>query len=272
VPISRLQSDILQVIARFRDPESFVAGGVPINRSGPRFSSDIDIFHDRQERVAEAALADAGALVDAGYQITWLRQQPATYAAAIRRGADETKLEWVADSDYRFFPVVQDDQFGFVLHIVDLAVNKVMAAASRREPRDIVDVLTLHDHVLSLGAVVWAATEGAPGYTPEGLIAEIRRNARYRAEELRQLLADPPIDPVSVFARLRIALDEAEQFVGKMPTADVGILFLAEGRLILPDPAKLDEYTHHRAQRRGHWPSSPEISSSMLQALRKQLP
>jgi hypothetical protein len=59
VPISRLQSDILRLIAAKRDPESFVAGGVPINRSGPRYSSDLDIFHDREERVAEAALADA---------------------------------------------------------------------------------------------------------------------------------------------------------------------------------------------------------------------
>jgi hypothetical protein len=123
---------------------------VPINRSGPRYSADLDIFHDRQERVATAALADAAILKDAGFDVTWLRQQPATYSASVRRGSDETKLEWVADSDYRFFPVVKDDQFGYVLHVADLAVNKVMAAASRREPRDAVDLLTLHDRVLRL--------------------------------------------------------------------------------------------------------------------------
>jgi len=133
VPISRLQSDILLVIAAKRDPESFIAGGVPINRSGPRYSSDVDIFHDREERVADAALADAAILKDAGFDVAWLRQQPATYSASIRRGSEETKLEWVADSDYRFFPVVKDEQFGYVLHIVDLAINKTMAAASRRD-------------------------------------------------------------------------------------------------------------------------------------------
>jgi hypothetical protein len=67
VPISKLQSDILRLIAAKRDPESFVAGGVPINRSGPRYSSDLDIFHDREERVGEAALADAEILRDAGH-------------------------------------------------------------------------------------------------------------------------------------------------------------------------------------------------------------
>lgn len=210
MPISRLQSTILRLIAANRNPESYIAGGVPVDRSGPLYSADIDVFHDRQERVADAATADAKILADAGYEVQRIRQQPATYSATIRLGPDQTKLEWVADSDYRFFPVVSNDQFGYVLHVVDLAINKVVAAATRREPRNIVDLLTLHDRVLPLGALVWAAVETAPGYTPEGLIGEIRRNARYPADELRQLAADPPIDPDSVMRRLRAALDEAE--------------------------------------------------------------
>ncbi len=238
----------------------------------PRYSSDIDIFHDRQERVADAALADAEILRDAGYEVAWLRQQPATYSASIRRGSEETKLEWVADSDYRFFPVVKDDQFGFVLHIVDLAINKTMAAASRREPRDIVDLLTLHDRVLPIGALVWAAVEIAPGFTPEGLIAEIRRNARYPAKELRQLAADPPIDPDAVMRRLRAALDEAERFVASMPSDKAGLLFLSAGQPVQPDPSTLDTYTTHAPKRRGHWPSSPDITAAMLARLQKPQP
>jgi hypothetical protein len=269
VPISKLQSDILRLIASRRDPESFIAGGVPINRSGPRYSDDLDIFHDREERVANAAIADAKILTDAGYQVHWIRQQPATYSATIRRGADETKLEWVADSDYRFFPVVKDDQFGYVLHVVDLAINKVMAAASRREPRDLVDLLTVHERVLPIGALVWAAVEIAPGYTPEGLIAEIRRNARYPAGELRQLAADPPIDPDAVMRKLRVALDEAEQFAAAMPSEKANLLFLLAGRPVQPDPAMLDACTTHAPQRRGHWPSSPDITTAMLDHLQK---
>jgi hypothetical protein len=192
VPLTKLQSDILLTIAAKRDPESFVAGGIPINRSGPRYSSYIDIFHERAARVADAALENAAALTAGGFEVIWLRQQPATYGAAIRRGGEETKLEWVADSDFRFFPALRDDQFGYVLHGVDLAINKVMAAASRHEPRDVVDLITLHDRVLPVGALVWAATEIAPGFTPEGLIAEICRLGRYSAAEFRQLAADPP--------------------------------------------------------------------------------
>jgi hypothetical protein len=36
---------------------------------------------------------------------------------------------------------VRDDVFGYMLHPVDLAANKIMAAAGRREPRDIVDAV-----------------------------------------------------------------------------------------------------------------------------------
>jgi hypothetical protein len=34
---------------------------------------------------------------------------------------------------------MRDETFGYVLHPVDLALNKVMAAAGRREVRDLVD-------------------------------------------------------------------------------------------------------------------------------------
>jgi hypothetical protein len=56
VPLSRIQTDILRLLAAHRDPESYVAGATPMNRDAPRISSGIDVFHDREERVAAAAL------------------------------------------------------------------------------------------------------------------------------------------------------------------------------------------------------------------------
>jgi len=154
VPLSNLQTDILRLLAAHRDPESYVAGSTPLNRDAIRFSGDIDIFHDREERVSRAAIEDAAALETAGYRISWHRQLPLIYTAAVTKSDEGTRLDWVVDSDYRFFPTVRDPLFGFVLHPVDLAMNKVMAAAGRREVRDLVDLLTLHEHVLPLGAVV----------------------------------------------------------------------------------------------------------------------
>jgi hypothetical protein len=54
------------------------------------------------------------------------------YTAAVDGEGECTRLEWVVDSDYRFFPTMRDDVFGYVLHPVDLAMNKARAAAGRR--------------------------------------------------------------------------------------------------------------------------------------------
>jgi hypothetical protein len=105
--------------------------------------------------------------------------------------------------------------------------------------------------------------EKAPGFTPEGLIAEIRRNAHYSPKEWRALLTSEPLDPGALMVRLRRALDNAESFALKMPTEIIGLLFLKEGKPVQPDPAKLPEYQTHPGRRRGHWPGSPEIETAM---------
>src|SRR5208337_4083427 len=62
VPISKFQSDVLRLLATQRSPDSYIAGGVAINRQGPRFSRDIDIFHDSEVRQETAVKADEAAL------------------------------------------------------------------------------------------------------------------------------------------------------------------------------------------------------------------
>ena len=269
MPLSKIQIEILRVLASQRDPESYVAGATPLNRDAMRYSGDIDIFHDREERVVSAALADARTLETAGFEVRWLRQYPTIHAADIGRAGSHTRLEWVVDSDFRFFPTVPDETFGYVLHPADLAVNKVMAAAGRRAVRDLVDLVTVHETILSLGAVVWAAVEKSPGFTPEGLIAEIRRNSHYPLAEWRALETTLPLDPKEVTQRLRSILDDADAFVARMPSEKAGLLFLEGGNVVQPDADRLKSYSTHAGQRRGQWPSSPEISAAMLERYRK---
>lgn len=269
MPLSKIQTDVLRLLAAHRDPESYVGGATPLNRTGPRFSDDIDVFHDRQERVAQAALNDAAILEAAGYNVEWLRQLPLIYTAGVTKDDNGTRLEWVVDSDYRFFPTMPDEVFGYVLHPVDLAMNKAMAAAGRRELRDLVDLVTIHETILPLGAVIWAAVEKSPAFTPEGLIAEIRRNSHYPNAEWLRLISSEPLDPKDITRRLRIALDEAEAFVTKMPTDKAGLLFLGDGHVVQPDPARLGAYQTHAGQRRGQWPASAEISAAMLERYKK---
>jgi uncharacterized protein with von Willebrand factor type A (vWA) domain len=78
------------------------------------------------------------------------------------------------------------------------------------------------------------------------------------------LQATEPVDPADVLTRLREALDHAEPFVTRMPTAKMGLLFIRDGEVVEPDADLLDLYQAHGGQRRGHWPSSPEIAAAML--------
>ena len=267
MPITNIQARILRLLAKQRDPESYVAGSTPLNQKAKRYSNDIDIFHDREELVRAAASADEATLVAAGYQVDWLRRLTTIQTANIAFAGERTKLEWVFDSDFRFFPTVPDEIFGYMLHPVDLAMNKVMAAAGRRALRDLIDLVTINQTVLPLGAIVWAAVEKSPGFTPEGLIAEIARNSHYPRDEWILLHTETPLDPVEVSRQLRAILTEAEAFVAQMPTAKAGLLFLKDGKVVQPDPTRLDEYQTHAGERRGHWPSSPEIAAAMLERI-----
>lgn len=264
MPLSKIQTEILSLLAAHRNPESYVAGASALNRDGPRYSGDIDIFHDREEGVAQAADADAALLAESGFAVQWLRREPGIHAALVQRRGESTKLEWARDSDFRFFPTIKDDLFGYRLHIFDLATNKALAAGGRREPRDVLDLLYIHERHIPLGAVIWAAVAKDPGYSPESLITEIRRNARYRADDYADLALTEPVDAGAVARRLRAILDEADAFVRAMPAGKEGLAFLKDGEPVQPDPENLSAYVERAGQRRGYWPSSSDISSAMV--------
>jgi hypothetical protein len=270
VPLTDLQREIFRHLSVHRDPESYIAGSAYLSRGGSRFSADIDIFHDREERVARAAEQDAATLQTAGLGVQWERREPALYQALVSRNGESTRLEWVQDSDFRFYPTVRDPEFGYMLHPVDIATNKVMAAAGRREPRDVVDLVTIHDSILPLGAVAWAAVGKALGFTPEALISEVRRLARYTEADFRRIAREPPVDGAVVMQRLRQASEEADAFVRRMPTDKIGLLFLKDGIAVQPDPEQLSACTTHAGARRGHWPTSSEIGGAMLERYLKR--
>ena len=173
-------------------------------------------------------------------------------------------LEWVADSAFRFFPARKDDIFGYVLHPVDLATNKASAAADRREPRDVVDLLTIHETILPPGAVICAAVGRFPGQSPEEMLADITRHSRFDAEEFRFLAMEHPLDITTLHRRTRSMIEDAERFIGQLPSNAVGFVFLENDMPVQPDPQNLGAYQRHAGSVGGVWPSSREISSAML--------
>jgi hypothetical protein len=175
-------------------------------------------------------VTDARTLEEAGYRVKWIRQLPTIHSAEISHEDTRTRLEWLFDSDCRYFPTVPDEVFGYVLHPLDLAMNKVMAAAGRRTVRDLVDLVTIHETTLPIVAVVWATVEKSPGFTPEGLIGEIRRNSHYPAAESKALETTVALNPKAVTQQLRAILEDAEAFVSQMPSERAGLLFLKNGK------------------------------------------
>ena len=173
-------------------------------------------------------------------------------------------LDWVADSDFRFFPAQRDDLFGYVLHPADLATNKASAAADRREPRDLVDLVTIHENILPLGAVICAAVGRFPGLAPEEMLSEIVRHSRFTAAEFLGLATEIPLDLPGLHKRIRAMIEDAEQFIPSMPSDSIGFVFLDGERPVQPDVTQLSKYQRRAGARGGLWPSAPDITRAML--------
>lgn len=107
MPLIPFQREVAQLLAAHRNPDSYVAGGAVLNRSdaSPRFSADLDIFHDADDRVRTSAEADAATLLGHGFAVEWLLQRSGLHRAQVSRGDESLKLEWCRDSSFRFFPV-----------------------------------------------------------------------------------------------------------------------------------------------------------------------
>lgn len=270
MPLTKLQSYVLRSLAAERSPDSYIAGGVALNREGPRFSGDIDIFQDTEQRLHAAAAADAKTLVDAGLKLTWRTVHSGKREAELEGSGETMRLEWVQDSAFRFFPTQRDELFGYVLHPVDLATNKAAAAADRREPRDIVDLVTIHENILPLGATICGAVGRFPGQSPEEMLSDIARHSRFTAEEFRALATERPIDVPDLHRRIRNMLESAGQFISRISSDDVGVVFLKAGKAVQPDLDALDTYQRHAGSPGGVWPSSSEISSAMLERYNKK--
>jgi hypothetical protein len=259
MPLTAIQTDVLRLLAGNRQPESHLAGGTAINRSSasPRFSADLDFFHDAAENASQNAEKDAALLTQNGFGVDWSLREANMQRAYVRRGADALKLEWCHDSAFRFFPVQPDAEFGYCLHPADLATNKALALAGRAEIRDFIDILFLHESYLTLGAICWAACGKDQGFTPRSLLDFAKRHMKFREEDLARENLARPITLVELKEAWLKAADQAEHLFARLPLAEVGCLYLTPSFLpVTPDPASPDfaKLSRHFGSIRGAWP------------------
>jgi hypothetical protein len=133
--LTELQRRVCRLIAanRIAGGESYVAGGVALTEllATARISRDIDLFHDTEEALDRTWRADRALLQAEGYAVAVLRERPSHIQAEISQGTERILAEWVRDSAYRFFPLVEHAELGLTLHPFDLATNKVLALVGR---------------------------------------------------------------------------------------------------------------------------------------------
>jgi hypothetical protein len=228
--LTQLQSDVLRCLSRNRSETSYLAGGLMLNKNWHRDSDDIDIFHDTDEEVTEAAKADLAVLEAAGYKTHLDFITYGCVDATVSDGRSETVIQWFAETKRRFFPLVRDEEWGARLHQADLAVNKVLAAAGRSKARDIADLVAIARNYCPIGPLVLAAAGKPPNYSPRRTIDEIRRHALSIPAEEFLALKGLPSDWSPEFIRDEVVrqLDLADKCIMSAPVDLVGILAVSE--------------------------------------------
>lgn len=247
MPLTEHQERLVRLLSANRSFDSYLAGGaaILIEPRTERFSRDLDYFHDTEARVAQAFAGDQQLLTSHGYDVDVQLNQPGYVRAVVRDDAGATKIEWARDSDWRFMPTVRDELAGFVLHPIDLAVNKVLALAGRDEPRDVLDTLYHHRHVLGLGPLCWATCGKDPGFSPLSLLELLRRRGRLRPEDLARLDLAAPVDLVDLKREWLEALDSVEPFVESRPPDELGCLYYSSDQQAFVDPRDADDAVPH---------------------------
>ena len=189
MPLTAIQSDILKAISGNRSPESHIAGGIALNFApgSPRFSEDIDIFHDVEEAVVKASDLDVRCLESAGFIVHRQMWTPLFRRITASKLGESVKVEWAQDSAWRFFEIQRDSVLHWKLHPFDALTNKALAMAARAETRDLVDLVSHTSGINPLHTVVWAACAKDAGFTPLSLLEWMRRNARIDATVLKEM-------------------------------------------------------------------------------------
>ncbi|CAN5766196.1 hypothetical protein BH11GEM1_BH11GEM1_09920 [soil metagenome] len=272
MPLTPLQRDILATVGSARTSDSYLAGGAAIHFTpqSTRFSGDLDFFNDSVERVATAYAADQGALVLAGFSVDIEISQPGFVRAIVSKDAGATRIDWAHDSAWRFMPPVRDALGGYLLHDVDLAINKTLALAGRDEARDFVDIMYVNETVLPLAGLVWAAVGKDPGFSPLSLLELLKRRGRPRPEEVARLDLAAPFDLTSARTLWFAALADADAFVRSRPSTEIGCLYYSvkSDRFVIPAPdAESGDILAHYGRPGGVLPQPAERALGTLRPI-----
>jgi hypothetical protein len=245
--LTPFQRDVCRLLAENRKAsgESYVAGSVALNMvmGAARRSRDVDIFHDTTEALTASWAADRRVLEDTGHTVRVIRERPTFVEAEISRTDERLLMQWVRDSAYRFFPLVENVELGLTMHPFDLATNKVLALVGRLEVRDWVDVIESAHRIQPLGFLAWAACGKDPGFSPLAILEHAARSSRYSKDEVATLDFEvTPPDASELSRQWHDMLKRAHETVAELPAEQSGKCVLArDGSLFTDEGEKLRE-------------------------------
>jgi hypothetical protein len=235
--LDNFQSEILKVLARNRSARSVMAGGSVLNYHAFRLSDDQDLFHPDGHMLADEVKRDVDSLLANGYQVDVTEKMEGLIEAVVSAPDNApTLLQWVQSGLLNYFAPVADPEFGFRLHYADLAVNKVDAAASRKEVRDFVDLFLINDHIMPIWHAIWAAPGKNEQFSPSRIIEELRRKNSFtqaRVDEEIETMLD--IDAAEMGRALTDAFTHAEEVFCVLPPKLAGNLFLDQNDQLVND-------------------------------------
>lgn len=275
MPLGRLQSEILILLAKKRMSANGSAGGTVLHQHAFRLSDDQDFFHAEEIDVAEVAKTDVNLLLEAGYEVDSQQKHEGLYEAVVfSEGQHPAKLQWVQSGLLNFFEPVEDETFGWRIHLADLAVNKVLAAAGRKEVRDFVYLTLIHNHLVPLWHAMWAAPDKDYSWNPVSITNRIARNCQFDQSTLESAVdSSLVLDASSVLSTVRRALDDAESAFERLPPSLVGNLFVDKSGALVSDVDAVLKGLQTGAVKAvgpvsgGTLPSNPSIDRAMLESI-----
>ncbi len=271
MPLDDLQKLVVSVLMPLRSPDSVFAGGSLLQKDAFRLSEDHDIFHPSGTNVVAIARRDLIALRNAGFTVDASTPYPGLVEAKI--GMPEqgfTLVQWVESGSWNFFSPVPDREFGWRLHMADLSVNKALAAGGRRQIRDYVDLMLVHEHIMPLWHAIWASPGKDEGWSPLSLAEKIAASNGFKQSEVDNSIASIiPISASELSKTIKAAVEECREVFPNLPGHLAGRLFVdANGglindwKMIAADPGSI---TTLEVREGGTWPSGPSIDAILIE-------
>jgi len=129
-----------------------------------------------------------------------------------------------------------------------LAINKLVALATCREPRDLVDAIFADAYILPFPALVWAVVEKNPGLNPSSYLEQFRRRT-LTPEDAAYLRFSGDHSVEAAAQRFRRMVAATDSFIAANTHREPGALLQDRqtGSFFLPQSE--DDWSHTREHR-----------------------